>query len=131
MKKLFIIFTIIFYTLSFSSDSYAEWTFVNNNEKGDRYYVDYGSVKYEDRNVYYWVLSDYLKKGKGGVLSVKAYRKANCDSIAVKGLTWIFYDGKMGEGSIIARVDDADKNWRYRGPASSGYDIITKICKNY
>ncbi|MDP7557459.1 MAG: hypothetical protein QF687_06205, partial [Nitrospinaceae bacterium] len=64
MKKLLLIFTLLFSTLLFSTPSYSEWTKVGENMSGDTYYVDFERIRKHGGYVYYWSLGDYLKPTK-------------------------------------------------------------------
>ena len=103
---------------------------MSESVSGDSYYIDFTTVKYRNGLIYYWELSDYLKPTKSGTLSVLQYNQGNCNLIAEKGLTWIFYGGPMGKGPIVNRSNNPDKNWKHRPPGTAGYGIIKKICKN-
>jgi len=52
MKPLLTIFTLVF-TVIFSITSFAEWTMVNENERGDTYYVDSERIKKHNGHVYW------------------------------------------------------------------------------
>ena len=45
MKKLTLIFTLLVSTVMFSSPSYSEWTKVNEDVKGNSFYVDFERIK--------------------------------------------------------------------------------------
>ena len=77
MKKLFLIFTLLFSTLMFSTPSYAEWTKVGSNVEGDVFYVDFDRIRKHEGYVYFWELIDYLKPTKFGDLSNKNYLGIN------------------------------------------------------
>ena len=71
MKKLLLIFTLLFSTLMFSTPSYGEWTKVGANVRGTNFYVDFDRIRKHDGYVYFWTLNDYLKPTKRGTLSNK------------------------------------------------------------
>ena len=78
MKKLLLIFTLLFSTLMFSTPSYAEWTKVGANVSGDTFYVDFERIRKHGGYAYYWSLGDYLKPTKNERLSDKSYRQGDC-----------------------------------------------------
>ena len=76
MKKLLLIFTLLFSTLMFSTPSYAEWTKVGSTGNGaSNSYVDLERIRKHDGYVYFWELFDYGEPAKSGTLSGKAYKK--------------------------------------------------------
>ena len=58
MKKLLLIFTLLFSTLMFSTPSYGEWTKVISNKSGDTYYVDFERIRKHGGYVYFWLISN-------------------------------------------------------------------------
>jgi hypothetical protein len=71
MKTLLLIFTLLFSTVMFSSTSFAGWTKVSQNVRGDTFYVDFERIRKHDGFVYFWSLNDYLKPNKFENLSEK------------------------------------------------------------
>ena len=55
MKKLTLIFTLLFSTVMFSSTSSAEWTEIGENVGRDTYYVDFERIRKVDGYVYFWL----------------------------------------------------------------------------
>ena len=79
MKKLLLIFTLLFSTLMFSTPSYGEWTKVSSTLNGAHtFYVDFDSIRKHGGYVYFWRLSDFLKPNKYGTLSDKSYNQGDC-----------------------------------------------------
>ena len=136
MKKLTLIFTLLFSTVMFSSPSYAEyfsspshaeWTKVNKDEDGNTNYVDFESIRIKDGYVYWWILSDILKPTMQGHLSSKTYNQGDCKLFRVKYLSWIFYLKPMGGGTGNS---DGPKNpqWDYPDPNSVMENILRAVC---
>ena len=61
MKKLYFIFVVLLYVM-FSFNSFAGWTKVGKNTRGDAFYVDYERIRKVDGYVYYWELTDFVKQ---------------------------------------------------------------------
>jgi hypothetical protein len=76
MKKLLLIFTLLFSTLMFSTPSYGEWTKVGKTVGGDIFYVDLERIRKHGGYVYWWSLSDYIKPTIQGHLSHKSYQQS-------------------------------------------------------
>jgi len=72
MKKLLLIFTLLFSTVMFSSPSYSEWTKLSKNQKSD-FYVDFERIRKQGGYVFFWLLSNYYRPDHEGDLSDKAY----------------------------------------------------------
>jgi len=64
MKNLFLVFTLLFSTVMFSPPSYAKWTEMDENDRGNIFYVDYERIKKHGGLVYFLGLTDYLKSDK-------------------------------------------------------------------
>ena len=77
MKKLTLIFTLLFSTVMFPSASFAEWTKVSENVNGATFYVDFERIKKHKGLVYYWQLANYLKPTQDGTFSAKSYKEAD------------------------------------------------------
>ena len=76
MKTLLTISTLVF-TVMFSSPSYSEWTKVSVDDAGNTIYVDFERIRIHGGYAYWWVLQDYLKPNKYGILSDKSYRQVD------------------------------------------------------
>jgi hypothetical protein len=136
MKKLTLIFTLLFSTIMFSSPSYAEyfsspshaeWTKVNKDADGNTNYVDFKSIRKKDGYVYWWILSDILKPTMQGHLSSKTYNQGDCKLFRVKYLSWIFYLKPMGSGT--GNSDGPKKpQWDYPDPNSVMENILRAVC---
>ena len=129
MKTLLTITTLVF-TLMFSSPSFADWTKVDEDVKGNTFYVDFERIRKTDGYVYYWDLSDYLKPIKYGILSAKVYRKVDCKLFQFKDLIFSFHKEPMGRGSQESDYGYSPKTpeWRYPSPNSSGESILKSVC---
>lgn len=126
MKKLTLIFTLLFSTVMFSSPSYAEWTKVSENDIGHTFYVDFEKIRKVDGYVYWWDLEDFLKPSKG-YLSIKYYSQGDCKLFRYKGLSRSFHKEPMGGGTGRV-INTPDKEWTYPSPNSSAEIILKKVC---
>ena len=128
MKKLLLIFTLLFSILMFSTPSYAEWTKVSKNVDGDTYYVDLERIRKHGGYVYWWELLDYLKPTKHGDLSDIIYKQGDCKLFRFKYLSDTYYNGPMGGGEPDSSSNVPDKNWRYPTPHSAHEATLQRVC---
>ena len=126
MRKLTILFILLFSTVMFSSPSYAKWTIVSKSVSGDTFYVDFERIRKHDGYVYWWDLTDYLKPSSLGHLSGKIYKQGDCKLFRYKVLSWSFHKEPMGGG--IGAVTPPDKEWKYPHPNSSNEIILKSVC---
>ena len=112
----------------FSSPSYAKWTKVSEGVKsGNTFYVDYDRIRKHDGYVYYWVLNDYLKPTKYGILSGKKYNQGDCNLFRSKSLSSVVHKQPMGRG-WWRTSPQIKPEWEYPSPNSSREFILKKVC---
>ena len=126
MKKLLLIFTLLFSTAMSSSPVRAEWTPMSENDVGTIFYVDLERIRKHDGYVYYWDLANYLKPTETGTLSAKTYVQADCKLFRLKSLSFSFHKEPMGNGT--AGTFTPNQDWQYPPPNSSIETILKKIC---
>ena len=126
MKTPLTILTLVF-SMMFSSISFAEWTKVTEGVDGKIYYVDFERIRKHDGYVYWWELGDYLKPGKHGILSVRAYAQGDCKIFRVKHLSLSFYKEPMGGGTAMDHNVE-NPEWRYPPPVSNMEKILKQVC---
>ena len=129
MKKLTLIFTLLFSTAMFSSPSFAEWTKVGKNVDGNTFYVDFDRIRKHGGYVYFWRLTDLLKPDKEGGLSYKTYQQGDCKLFRFKYLSFSSHKEPMGRGTPSASSNTPDKDWTYPSPNSSIENILKSVCK--
>jgi len=128
MKKTLFIFTLTFSAM-FLSPSYAGWTEVVKDGKGNTFYVDFERMRKVDGQVYWWQLADYLKPDQGGDLSVKVYAQGDCKLFRLKSLSFSYHKEPMGEGiGLIEEPNEKFKNWLYPPPDTSVENILKSVC---
>ena len=120
MKTLLTIFTLLF-TLLFSSNSFADWTKVNESEIGN-HYVDFDKIRKQDRFVYFWTLFDLLKPDSDGDLSYKNYKQGDCKLFRFKSLIFSFHKEPMG-GGTGETGNPENSEWNY--PSLNSGDRMT------
>ncbi|MBI37020.1 MAG: hypothetical protein CL568_05495 [Alphaproteobacteria bacterium] len=127
MKKLTLIFTLIFSTVMFSSTSFAGWTKVSKNVSGDTFYVDFERIRKHGGYVYFWGLSDYLKPTETGLLSGKRYHQGDCKLFRFKKLSYSFHNEPMGRDTGDS-FSPKNPEWKYPPPNSSMEEILKTVC---
>ena len=129
MKKLLLIFTLLFSTLMFSTPSYSEWTKVSKSIMGGgTFYVDLERIKKHGGYVYYWELVDYLKPSPRGTLSVKSYYEIDCKLFREKRLNASYHKEPMGRVTPSTSSNVPEKNWQYPPPNSVAETILKRVC---
>ena len=73
-----------------------DWKLDLSNSDGS-HYIDWNSFIRDENFVYFWELVDFSSPQKG-TMSIKVYRKADCNEDRVKSLQLIAYSEKMGAG---------------------------------
>ena len=127
MKKLLLIFTLLFSTLMFSTPSYGEWTKTSVNVDGNTYYVDFERIRKHGGYVYWWDLLDRLKPTETGVLSSKVYNQGDCKVFRFKNLSYSFHKEPMGGGTGDVQ-EPVNKSWKYPSPNSAMEFALKKVC---
>ena len=129
MRKTLILLltTLIFFSVMSSSTSFAGWTKVSENVRGDTYYVDFERIKKHDGYVYYWELIDFLKPSPYGDLSDKTYAQGDCKKFRYKNLSFSFHKKPMG-GGTGETSNTPDKEWDYPPPNSVIETVLKTVC---
>ena len=126
MKKISTILICIFLTIS--SNSFAEWTQLNKDMKGNTFYIDYDRIRKIDGYIYYWILTDYFKN-QNGKLSFKVYKQGDCKLFRFKFLTFSFHQEAMGRGNgNTEKPIKKLQGWHYPTPNSNNEIILRKVC---
>ena len=127
MKTLLTISTLVF-TVMFSSTSFGGWTKVSKSAVGNTYYVDFERIRKHGGYVYFWQLTDLLKRDKYGDLSELNYKQGDCNLFRYKILSGSFFKEPMGGGSPQTATLKNPK-WKYPRPNSSGGEVTLKsVC---
>ena len=129
MKKLL----IIFFCLLLTTNCYAKWTKVHENNDFFEYF-ELDSARKKDGLVYLWSLIDFKKKQTDGTLSIKYYTKYNCEEMKFKVLSIIEYNTNMGKGRNFKYKKNsfevsADTDWVYPLRESRDLKKLNIICK--
>ena len=124
MKKLL----ILLFSLLISFNSYGEWTKIGTNTIGNTYYLDIDLIKENNEDVYFWMLTDYLKP-YDGYMSDKVYMQTNCGVLRYKPLIGTFYKQPMGVGEK-QEYPPPPEEWEYPSTESGAYSLISVVC-NY
>ena len=106
-----------------------KWEKVNEDTKGNTFYVDFERIRKHHGYVYWWQLVNYRKRDKWGFFSYQLYNQGDCNVIRVKTLTFVFHKKPMG-GDIGRTEAPIGKNgdWRYPSPYTVDEAILRSLC---
>jgi len=128
MKKLLLIFTLLFSTLIFSSPSYGKWTKVDKVD-GTDIYVDFNNIRKHDGYIYWWVLSDWRKPIETGVVSSETYNQGDCKLFRFKYLSAYFHKEPMGRSIGDAQEPPPEfQSWIYPPPKTQYARVLEMVC---
>ena len=127
MKTLLTIFTLVF-TLMFSSTSFAEWTEVSKNIRGDTFYVDFERIRKHGGYVYYWDLLDYVTPTETGRLSSSSYNQGDCEIFRIRTLSHISHNQPMGR-DVGETYTPKNPEWVYPRRGSVDEGILQRVCR--
>jgi hypothetical protein len=132
MKKLLLIFTLLFSTLMFSTPSYGEWTRTGRSDmNGGNFYVDFERIRKHDGYVYFWQLRNFVNPDEYGFLSAKSYYQGDCKVFRTKMLSASLHKKPMGKGDFTTLLDGGygeEQNWQYSHPGSNMDIMLQKVC---
>jgi len=118
---------VLLMAIVISQLSFAGWTKIGSNEDGTEYSLDLTSVEKRDGYVYVWRLSEFLPNTKG-LISSKAYEKADCGLKRWKNLETVFLISKNVGGNETL-LSNQESEWFYPPPDSVLEKMIKTICR--
>jgi hypothetical protein len=128
MKKLKLIFALLFTTAMFSSPSYSEWTETSVSAGGNVFYIDFSSIKKNNGYVYYWQVLDYLKPTEYGDLSSKRLYELDCNiPRKERSISASYHTQPMGNGAA-STSDNTVREWTFYPPSSPGQIVLDEVC---
>ena len=101
------------------------WKLVVSNSDGSNY-TDWNNLKRDEDFVYFWELVDFSSPQKG-IMSIKAYRKADCNDNRVQNLYLISYSENMGLGEVISDTN-YQRDWELVPKKSIAATSILEVC---
>ncbi len=128
MKKLTLIFILLFITLNQSSASENRWLKRYSDEVSTEY-IDIQNIKKDNEYIYFWNLSNFTKP-IGDNYSVNVYKQVDCKIFRVKRLIFHWYRKSNGRGEYKSQ-NPSDNNWIYPSPNSVEHGIIKYICNKF
>ena len=131
MIKKFIIILIIFITF-FSNQVFADWEKFGETDSA-AYYINFNETSYDDKYVYYWILTDYFKVQENSILtekysSKKVYKQTDCKRFRTSAMQIILFENQMSEGNIL--INETYKESSFTTPIfeSIGFEELEQIC---
>jgi hypothetical protein len=130
MKKLIPMLLLV----GVSSNVFAEWTDVGNNDGGGSgggitAYVDLGTIKRKGHKVKMWILYDFniVQESSGSrYLSSTSRNEYDCEEETLRTLDYYWYSGYMKQGEIVVSVPNAKMEAQSVMPGSVG-EILFKV----
>jgi hypothetical protein len=133
MIKKFIIILIIFITF-FSNQVFADWEKFGETDSA-AYYINFNETSYDDKYIYYWILTDYFKAQENSILtekyfSKKVYKQTDCKRFRTSAMQIILYENEMSEGNIL--INESYKESSFTTPIfeSIGFEELEQICSH-
>ena len=133
MIKKFIIILIIFITF-FSNQVFADWEKFGETDSA-AYYINFNETSYDDKYVYYWILTDYFKAQENSILtekysSKKVYKQTDCKRFRTSAMQIILFENQMSEGNIL--INESYKESSFTTPIfeSIGFEELEQICSH-
>ena len=127
MKKIILIFAILFSTTMLSSNSFGEWKFLTSTVSGDNIFIDNKRIRKHDGYVYFWVLEDLLKPDQDGDLSYINYFQGDCNLFRYKHLSASYYKQAMGQGTV-KNLSAENPKWKNTISGSVMEDNFKFVC---
>ena len=115
------------FSVMLSSPSYAKWTKVVADTRGNTFYVDVERIRKVDGYVYYWFLTDYGKRDEYGMFSAKEYHQVDCKLFRFKKLSYVFHKEPMGRDAGDVQ-EPVKKGWRYPSSRSGNESLLKLVC---
>jgi len=133
MIKKLIIILIIFITF-FSNQVFADCEKFGETDSAT-YYINFNETSYDDKYVYYWILTDYFKAQENSILtekysSKKVYKQTDCKRFRTSAMQIILYKNQMSEGNIL--INESYKESSFTTPIfeSIGFEELEQICSH-
>ena len=132
IKKLILFFTL--FLVFFSNKAFADCEKFGETESAT-YYINFNETSYDDKYIYYWVLTDYFKEQENSFItskysSKKVYKQTDCKRFRTSAMQIILYENKMSEGNIL--INESYKESSFTTPIfeSIGFEELEQICSH-
>ena len=112
--------------MMFSSNSFAEWTEVTENDLGILY-MDLERVRKSDGGVYFWILIERFAPTEDGTLSTKAYKQGDCNLVRHRFLSFVHHEQPMGRDTGESNTNK-NPEWKYPSPDSTWESVLQTVC---
>ena len=108
----------------------AQWTKVSENEKYLSY-ADKATMRQSGDSIRVWRLTDFkapeMSDGKSGS-SAKQQTEFDCTNERYRGLDFILYAGRGGEGAVVYSNTEPGSNWRPVSPDTQIAEVWKFVC---
>ena len=128
LPKLKAILITALFLVILAPDCFAEWTIIKTDKNGS-HYLDFDSVSYKGKFIYFWKLRDY-EKDIYGEMSSKVYIEGDCGLLKYRFLIDKYFTLPMGEGVPSIINDIPETEWTSPSPNALSYLFLTKVCRD-
>jgi hypothetical protein len=126
-----ILLTMVFILIG--PQALAEWTYINTNDHGDRFYIDVATIrKNANARRRVWELIDLSIPEKHGIRSYRTLTEYDCMEERARTISSSGHSGQMATGITAYWYSDdrAKQPWRYIAPGTNGAWILKLVCAN-
>tara|TARA_B100000963_G_scaffold312936_1_gene290634 strand:- start:324 stop:698 length:375 start_codon:yes stop_codon:yes gene_type:complete len=122
MKIILIIFVFLF---SYSH-CYSEWKSLYRQNNGDNIYLDFQSIRFKERFVYWNELINFHKP-IAGIMSMSVNMKGDCEKLQQKSVEFKYFSKHFGDKFVKSSFNKG-KKWVILDTKSIQYKVLKKIC---
>lgn len=108
-----------------AAPTWAAWERFATNAESSTIYLDHDTRR-TGALPRVWMLVDYAEPDRFGHLSAKVLWQAECREGRAKALTYLHFDGPMGEGR--AETNNEPGDWIYPAPDSIIAEVFAYLC---
>jgi hypothetical protein len=109
-----------------TTPTWAEWVKVTASSD-DVYYLDPSTIRRDGNFRKAWTLIDFIKMGRKGVHSLKAFKEFDCKEERFRVLTAVGYAGQMGTGTVLGS-ENPTIPFGYVAPNTASADQLRFVC---
>ena len=124
MRKLFLYVFLIFIIFN---PAYSEWKIIYSTEESEQL-IDKSNFKKEGKTIFYWHLTNYLKKNDLNMRSSLTYTEVDCHVLRGKDHVFNYYTEYMGKGDLLGDFTPSNE-WNYPKPGTVRLFLYSEVCK--
>ena len=117
---------VLVFLMLATSPAWAEWMKVTASSD-DVYYLDTSTIRINGNFRKAWTLIDFIKIGRKGLKSLKAFKEFDCKEERFRVLTAVGYEGQMGTGTVLGS-ENPTIPWGYVAPQTASAEVLRFVC---